>query len=191
MAIKVLGISGSLKPWSSTSFVINLALEAAKEKGAEIEFCEICTADLPFCDARADESTYPESVHEFRRKIRNAQGIIIGTPEYHNSLTGWLKNALDLCGHNEFEHKMVGIVGVAGGSMGAINSINHLRTIMRGVGAWSVPHQVSISNSGKIFSGPNQLADPALEKRIKKLGYDVVKFASMLTRGLLKAEDLE
>lgn len=190
MAIKVLGISGSLKPNSSTSYVINLALEAAKEKGAEIELCEVSTAGLPFCDGRADESTYPETVHEFRRKIRESQGIIIGTPEYHNSLTGWLKNALDLCGHNEFEHKMVGIVGVAGGSMGAINSINHLRTIMRGVGAWSVPHQVSISNSGKMFSGPNQLADITLEQRIKKLGYDVVKFASMLTHGLLQAEDL-
>ncbi|HEY6171344.1 MAG TPA: NAD(P)H-dependent oxidoreductase [Candidatus Kapabacteria bacterium] len=189
MALKVLGISGSLKPNSSTSFVINLALEAAREKGAEIEFCEVSTAGLPFCDGRPDED-YPEAVHEFRTKIRESQGIIIGTPEYHNSLTGWLKNALDLCGHNEFEHKMVGLIGVAGGAMGAINSINHLRTIMRGVGAWSVPHQVSISNSGHLFSGPNQLADAMLEKRIKKLGYDVVKFASMLTHGLLQAEDL-
>lgn len=191
MAIKVLGISGSLKPNSSTTFIVNLALEAAKEKGADIEFCEICTANLPFCDGRADKSSYPLEVQDFQQRIRDAQGIIIGTPEYHNSLTGWLKNALDLCGHDEFEHKMVGLIGVAGGAMGAINSINHLRTIMRGVGAWSVPHQVSISQSGKIFSGPNQLADILLEKRIKKLGYDVVKFASMLTQGLLKAEDLE
>ena len=117
MALKVLGISGSLKPNSSTSFVINLALEAAREKGAEIEFCEVSTAGLPFCDGRAD-ADYPEAVHEFRTKIRESQGIIIGTPEYHNSLTGWLKNALDLCGHNEFEHKMVGLIGVAGGAMG-------------------------------------------------------------------------
>jgi len=189
MALRVLGISGSLKPNSSTSFVINLALEAAREQGAEIEFCEVSTAGLPFCDGRPD-ADYPEAVHVFRTKIRESQGIIIGTPEYHNSLTGWLKNALDLCGHNEFEHKMVGLIGVAGGAMGAINSINHLRTIMRGVGAWSVPHQVSISNSGQMFSGPNQLADAMLEKRIKKLGYDVVKFASMLTHGLLQAEDL-
>lgn len=190
MAIKVLGISGSLKPNSSTAFAVNLALQAAKEKGAEIDFFEICTAGLPFCDGRDDEDSYPEEAQDLRRRVREAHGVIIGTPEYHNSLTGSLKNALDLCGYAEFEHKMVGLIGVAGGSMGAINSINHLRTIMRGVGAWSVPHQVSISNSGKMFSAPDQLSDPALEKRIKKLGTDVVKFASMLTHGLLKAEDL-
>ena len=190
MAIKVLGICGSLKPYSSTAFIINLALEAAKEKGAEIDFYEICTADLPFCDGRNDEETYPDSVRDLRRRIKEAEGVIIGTPEYHNSLTGSLKNALDLCGSEEFEHKMVGLIGVAGGGMGAINSINHLRTIMRGVGAWSVPHQVSIANSAKIFTGPNTLTDPLLEKRIKKLGTDVVKFATMLTQGLLKAEDL-
>jgi NAD(P)H-dependent FMN reductase len=106
-------------------------------------------------------------------------------------LTGSLKNAIDLARKDEFEHKMVGLLGIAGGGMGAVNSINHLRTIMRGVGAWVIPHQVSVASSGKLFSAPNQLADPALEQRIKKLGSDVVKFATMLTRGLLHAEDLE
>jgi FMN reductase len=191
MSIKVLGISGSLKPDSSTSFVVKLALAAAKEAGADIDFYEVSLGHLPFCDARDDESTYPESVHNFRKRISNAQGIIIGTPEYHNSLTGSLKNALDLTGKDEFEHKMVGLVGVAGGTMGAVNSINHLRTIMRGVGAWVIPHQVSIGSSGKLFSASNQLSDQGLEKRIKKLGSDVLKFATMLTQGLLHTEDLE
>lgn len=188
MALRIIGICGSMKPKSSTAFVINYALEAAKEAGGEIDFYDIAEHDLPFCDGRDDEMSYPPQVHEFKELIRSAQGIIIGTPEYHNSFTGSLKNALDLCGYSEFEHKMVGIIGVAGGSMGAPNSIIHLRAVMRGVGAWVVPHQVSISNSGKIFSGAGSLGDPALEKRLKKLGTDVAKYARLFAAGLLETD---
>ncbi len=189
MALRILGICGSMRPKSSTAFVIHYALEAAKEMGAEIEFYDISEHSLPFCDAREDESTYPPSVQEFRNLIRESQGIIIGTPEYHNSFTGSLKNALDLCGYNEFEHKMCGIIGVAGGGMGAANAIGHLRTVMRGVGAWVIPHQVSISHSGKIFSVTGDIADEALTKRLKKLGTDVAKYARLFAAGLLEVSE--
>jgi FMN reductase len=175
-----------MKPGSATAFVINYALDAAKEAGAETDFYDISEHNLPFCDGRDDESTYPPNVQEFKSLVRNAEGIIIGTPEYHNSFTGSLKNALDLCGYDEFEHKMVGLIGVAGGGMGAPNAISHLRAVMRGVGAWVVPHQVSISHSGRIFSGNDILADSALEKRLKKLGADVTKYARLFAAGLLE-----
>jgi len=186
MALRILGICGSMKPKSSTAFVINYALEAAKEAGAEIDFYDISEHDLPFADGRRDESTYPASVHEFKSLVKSAQGIIIGSPEYHNSFTGSLKNAIDLCSSEEFEHKMIGMIGVAGGGMGAAHAISHLRTVLRGVGAWVVPHQVSVSYSGKIFSSPGILADPALEKRLKKLGTDVAKYARLFAAGLLE-----
>lgn len=185
MSIKVLGICGSMRPDSATAKAVQLALLGASEAGAEVEFYDIAENGLPFCDARDDESTYPESVHSFRQKIRETQGIIIGTPEYHNSMTGALKNALDLCSFEEFEHKMIGVIGVAGGAMGAINSINHLRTVMRGIGAWVVPHQVSISHSETLFDINGSLNDKALHERIKKLGIDVTKFARLIAAGII------
>ena len=189
MALQILGICGSMKPRSATAFVINQALAAAKEAGAEADFYDISEHDLPFCDGRDDEMSYPSQVHEFKEMIRSSQGIIIGTPEYHNSLTGSLKNALDLCGFSEFEHKMVGLIGVAGGGMGAVNAINHLRVIMRGVGSWVVPHQVSISHSSKIFSTDGAIADAGLEKRLKRLGLDVTKYARLFAAGLLAVDE--
>ena len=185
MPIQVLGLCGSMKPKSATAYVIEHALQSAKQAGAEVIFYDISEHDLPFCDGRDDESTYPTSVHEFKELIRNSQGIIIGTPEYHNSFTGSLKNAIDFCGFEDFEHKMVGVIGVAGGGMGAPNAIGHLRTVMRGVGAWVLPHQVSIAHSGKIFSETGGLADPGLEKRLSKLGSEVTKYARLFAQGLL------
>lgn len=176
---------------SATAMAIHIALEGAEQSGAEIEFFDVADGGLPFCDARDDESTYPDSVHQFRQKIRDAQGIIIGTPEYHNSLTGALKNALDLCSFAEFEHKMVGVIGVAGGSMGAINSINHLRTIMRGIGAWVVPHQVSVSHSDATFYPDGTIKDQLLAQRLRKLGADVTKFARLIAAGILEIDGSE
>ena len=84
---------------------------------------------------------------------------------------------------------MVGIIGVAGGGMGAANAIAHLRAVMRGVGAWVVPHQVSISHSGKIFSSAGVIGEAALEKRLKKLGIDVTKYARLFAAGLLEVNE--
>jgi FMN reductase len=189
MSIVVLGLSGSPKPNSSTSFVIQLALKAASERGAETDFCEVSSLGLPLCDGR--DGSYGTAADAFLKRIQRAHGVIIGSPEYHGSITGVLKNALDLCSAKEFEHKMAGLIGVAGGALGANNALDHLRTIMRWLGAWSVPHQVSVARSSTLFSAPNTLSDPQLEARIQKLGYDVVKFASMLTQGILTAEDLD
>ena len=189
--MRVLGICGSLRPESVTARAVKVALEGAAALGAETEFIDLCDIALPFCDARDDDSTYPAIVHSFRSSIKRAQGVILGTPEYHNSLTGALKNALDLCSSEEFEHKMVGVIGVAGGGMGAINSINHLRIIMRGVGAWVVPNQVSISNSSR-FS-PNDFGDQTaqLHQRLTKLGTDVTKFAQLIAAGIIDVDSDE
>lgn len=191
MSVKVLGICGSMKAPSATATAVQVALIGAHAVGAEVEFIDLSDTGLPICDGREDLSTYPEIVQHFRSKIRACEGVIIGTPEYHNSMTGALKNAIDLCDWADFEHKMVGVIGVAGGAMGAINSINHLRTVMRGVGAWVVPHQVSISNSEEMFSPDSHVVDPKLEERLLKLGRDVTKFARLIAAGIIEIDETQ
>ncbi|HYM20213.1 MAG TPA: NADPH-dependent FMN reductase [Candidatus Kapabacteria bacterium] len=184
--MRILGICGNMKPYSATAAVLKLSLEASARAGSDISFYDIAEHPLPFCDARDDESTYPPEVHEFRKQVRDSQGIILATPDYHNSFSGSLKNALDLCSSEEFDHKIIGIIGVAGGGAGAINAITQLRTVMRSVGAWVIPHQVSIAHSSSLFSAANTIADPSVAKRVEKLGADVVKYANLFAKGLLE-----
>lgn len=189
--VRVIGISGSMRKPSATGRAVEIALEGAAELGATTQFIELSDLDLPFCDGRIELDTYPDNVQHFRELIRNAEGIILGTPEYHNSMTGALKNAIDLCHWDDFAQKMVGVIGVAGGAMGAINSINHTRTVMRGVGAWVVPHQVSIAHSGKSFDQELELHDQLLHDRLQKLGRDVTKFAGLLAAGLIEIDETQ
>ncbi len=54
--------------------------------------------------------------------LKGADGIVFGTPEYHGSMSGTLKNMFDLMSQEQLEGKIVGLVGVAGGHTRTINS---------------------------------------------------------------------
>jgi NAD(P)H-dependent FMN reductase len=69
---------------------------------------------LLFCDGKDDESEFPKDVFRLREEVKQARGIILGTPEYHGGYSGVLENALDLMGFEEFEGKMLGLLGVSG-----------------------------------------------------------------------------
>ena len=89
-----------------------------------------------------------------------------------------LKNALDLMGGDEFRGKVFGLLGVAGGSAGAVNTLGHLRVVVRGVGGWSLPVQISIPNVRSAFAN-GKLVDKGLEDRVRFLGRELVRFTRL------------
>jgi NAD(P)H-dependent FMN reductase len=179
-SIRVAAICGSLNPTSTTRAALNIALSGAQSIGAETQLINLRDYELVFCDG-GDESNYPPDVFKLRQEIEQAQGIILGTPEYHSGPSGVLKNALDLMGFKEFQGKVVGLVGVAGGSTGAINSLNNLRTIARSVRAWVIPEQVSIAQAWKVFDDSGHIQDAGLEERLTNVGQQVARFAYLHT----------
>src|ERR1700736_3368032 len=178
--IHIAGISGSLRAGSYTRRAVESALEGAAESGAQTRLIDLSDYNLIF-RAGQDETGYPSDVARLRAEIKEADGIILGTPEYHGSLSGVLKNALDLMGFDEFEGKMIGLVGVSGGSMGAFAALNTLRDIGRALHAWVIPEQASIPEAWKVFTEDGKIADPKLEKRLKEVGRQVARFARPLS----------
>jgi NAD(P)H-dependent FMN reductase len=176
--IRIVGICGAMTKGSSMSKALAVALRGAAEYDADVSLLELHDFDLVFAGSvRPDE--YPPDVLRMRQAIRESQGIILATPEYHGSLTGALKNMLDLMSIEDFETKIVGLVGVAGGHIGAINSLTTMKTICRNLHCWVLPQEVSIANSGNAFEKDGAMKDPALDERLLNLGRQLVKFASM------------
>jgi NAD(P)H-dependent FMN reductase len=101
----------------------------------------------------------------------------VGTPEYHGSYSGVLKNAIDLMGFDQFGGKMIGLVGVAGGAMGGLSALASLRTIGRSLHSWVIPEQALVPNAWKVFDADGQLKDPAFDKRLREVGRQVARFA--------------
>ena len=94
-AIRVVGLSGSLRDGSYTRLAVQVALRGAAELGAETCLLDLRDYELMFSTGRVDEATCPPDVLRLRRDSRAAQGIILGTPEYHASFSGVLKTVLD------------------------------------------------------------------------------------------------
>jgi FMN reductase len=176
--IKITGVCGSLSANGATRQALKIALNGAAEYGAEVTLLELRDFELVFFGSVA-QSEYPTDVERLRNSVRESQGIILATPEYHGSLSGTLKNMLDLMAIDDFETKIVGLVGVAGGHTGAINSLNTMKTICRNLHCWVLPQDVSISNSSLAFSDDGNASDPALQERLLNVGRQAMKFASL------------
>jgi NAD(P)H-dependent FMN reductase len=177
--ILIVGISGSLRPGSFSRMAVDLALRGAREVGAQTRLIDLRDYELVFCTG--DEGDYSEDVFRLRRDVAQAQGIVLGTPEYHGGFSGVLKNAIDLMGFAQFEGKMLGLIGVSGGKMGAINALNSLRTVGRALRAWVLPQQVSVPEAWKLFDQEGRLEDGDLGERIMGVGRQVARFAFLHT----------
>lgn len=177
-SIHVTGICGSLSTDGTTKKALALALKGAAEYEADISLIELREYDLVFYGSVAREN-YPADVLRLRRQLRESQGIILATPEYHGSLSGALKNMLDLMSTEDLEAKIVGLIGVAGGHIGAINSLNTMKTVCRNLHCWVLPQEVSIADSAHAFNDDGSANDSAIEDRLLNIGRQVVKFASV------------
>lgn len=156
---------------------VALALKGAEELKCQTRLINLRDYELAFCDGKDDESEFPKDVFRLREEVKQAQGIILGTPEYHGGYSGVLKNALDLMGFEEFEGKMLGLVGVSGGAIGAFGAMNSLREVGRALHAWVVPEQASIPQAWQEFDDAGNLKNPKLEERVRAVGRQVARFA--------------
>ncbi len=176
--LRITALCGSLSKKSTTKMALELALKGAAEYDVNTSLIHLRDYKLVFY-GEVEEENYPPDVLKLRKEIKESNALIIGTPEYHGSLSGALKNMLDLMGQQEFEGKIVGIVGVAGGHTGAINSLNTMRTIGRNLHCWVLPQEVSVADSMKVFNEDGSVTVPAIEERLLNIGRQVVKFASL------------
>lgn len=183
--VRIVGIAGSLRPGSYSQKALRVAAERVRALGAEVEILDLRSLNLPFCDGSDEYPEYPD-VEVLRHAVLNADGVILVTPEYHGSVSGVLKNALDLMGFEHFSGKVTGLISVLGGQPNS-NALNDMRTIMRWIHAWTIPEQVAIGQAWKAFDESGNLVDEALSKRFDAFAQSLVENTRKL-RGAAQRE---
>ncbi|PSQ16278.1 FMN reductase [Halobacteriales archaeon QS_8_69_26] len=170
----VVAVSGSLRDESTTRTALAPVLAAAELEGATTELIDLRDYDLPLygSDGR-DAGDAPE----LRRRIREADAVVLGSPIYHGTIASPLKTALDYCGFDEFENTLVGIVVTAGGRF-PTPAILHLRTAARWVRAWVHPTHVGIPDASDHVD-PGEGVDDEYADRLEDLGADVARYAAI------------
>ena len=178
VTVRILGLAGSLRAGSTTRMAVRCALRGAEAAGAQVKLLDLASYELPFL-GRENEAAAEKAVLRFLGDLRDADGIILGSPEIHGSMSGVLKNALDLTDREHFEGKMIGLIGVAGGRMGAGDTLSHLRAIGRSLHAWVVPTQVSVADAGHAFDPRGEPRDAELADRLESVGRQVAHFGRL------------
>lgn len=165
--MKIVGISGSLRDESYTHKALVHALNLVKKAGEETELIDLRTLELPFCTG-TDIHKQHLDVMTLRKAVKSAHGIILVTPEYHGSLSGVLKNALDLLEADDMQDKVVATISVLGGAHG-YGSTGTLTHICRQLHAWVVPRDMLIPFADQAFDSFGELKDPILKARLEEV----------------------
>ncbi|MEM7799022.1 MAG: NAD(P)H-dependent oxidoreductase [Chloroflexota bacterium] len=137
--INILAIVGSLRKASNTKALVEAAVEMAPD-GMNITIYPL--NDLPVYnqDLEAD-GTFPEAVVPFHTAIKEADGMLMGTPEYNGSYSGVIKNAIDWAsrGGGLLRGKPVVTMGGSPGALGATKAQEHLRAVCLHRGMYLMP----------------------------------------------------
>jgi chromate reductase len=127
--LKILGVAGSLRVGSYNKALLRAAADLLPD-GATLEIFEL--NDIPPFNQDL-EMDMPGKVKEFKSKIREADAILIATPEYNYSVPGVLKNAIDFAsrpyGDNPFNDKPVAIMSASPGMLDGARAQYHLRQV--------------------------------------------------------------
>ncbi|MCW3982514.1 MAG: NAD(P)H-dependent oxidoreductase [Candidatus Bathyarchaeota archaeon] len=125
--IKVLAFAGSIRRGSYNRALVQAAVEVAPPT-VSVEVFDL--EGIPLYNADYENSP-PQRVVEFKNKIREADALLIATPEYNFSISGVLKNALDCASRpkegNPLEGKPVAIMSASTGRFGGARAQYHLR----------------------------------------------------------------
>ena len=160
------------------------AASAAAPSGATIEIEPI--REIPLYDGDLEaEHGVPAPVQRLKDRIAAADGLLIATPEYNNSIPGVFKNAIDWMTRppadvpRVFKGRAVGLIGASPGAYGTVLSQAAWLPVFRTLGMrpW-FGQLLYVGNASKVFDPSGRLVDDAIRGRLRKYMEGFVEFAA-------------
>jgi chromate reductase len=169
--MKIIGLSGALRRASYNTALLRAAVGLAPE-GVTLELRTL--HGIPLYDADVEAQGVPEAVTALREAIRGADALLVGTPEYNNSMPGVLKNGIDWLsrppaeGMKLFGGKPTAMVGATPGGFGTVQSQDALLSVFRTLGCdfW-MGGRLMVSHASKVFDADGNLADDKVREQLQ------------------------
>ena len=181
--LNILGFAGSLRKGSYNKALLRAAIEFVPEK-VNLEVFEL-DGIPPFNQDL--EISPPESVKEFKAKIKAADALLIVTPEHNYSVPGVLKNAIDWAsrpyGDSAFEGKPVAIMSASTGMLGGARAQYHLRQSFVFLDMHPINRpEVIVTFAPQKFDERGRLLDDKSKELIRELLNNLTAWARKLQR---------
>jgi NAD(P)H-dependent FMN reductase len=182
---KIIGLAGSVRKGSLNGALLRAAAEVAPA-GTEVTIASI--AAIPLYNGDLEEAQgIPAPVAALKDQIAAADGLLLVTPEYNNSIPGVFKNAIDWLSRppkdiaRVFGDKAVALIGATPGMGGTRLAQTAWLPILRTLGtrAWS-GKQLYVAGAGKVFDAEGKLVDDKVKSLLTEL---MAGFAAFVARG--------
>lgn len=160
--MKLQVIIGSTRPGRVSERVARWVVSAAKGMpGIEVELVDLADYKLPFLDEpispRYNPNRHPNpEAKRWLDKLAEADAYILVTPEYNRSYSAVLKNAID---YVDFQLEKKPVALVAHGSTGGAQAVSHLRGVLPGVQAVTVPSATYVMHASQILDEDGALSE--------------------------------
>jgi NAD(P)H-dependent FMN reductase len=191
----IVGLCGSLRGGSFNLMLLRAAVDAAPP-GTSIEHESI--REIPLYDGDVEAAQgLPPAVQRLKDRIAAADGVLIVTPEYNNSMPGVLKNAIDWLSRppadvaRVFRGRPVAVMGATPGQGGTALSQAAWLPVLRTLGMrpW-FEGRVQIPAAAKAFDNDGRIADPETRDRVRTFIEGFAAFADAQRRQDERTDDL-
>ncbi len=169
----IVGLSGSLRRGSFNSALLRAAATLVPPQSTlQIE----SIAGIPLYDGDEEsERGIPAPVAHLKDAIARADGLLLVTPEYNNSIPGVMKNAIDWLSRPSsdiarvFKGRPVALAGASPGHFGTLLSQNAWLSVFRtlGVDFWA-GGRLLVPQAATVFDAAGELRDPAVREALRK-----------------------
>lgn len=176
----IVAVGGTLRPGSSTERAMQHVLNAAERAGARTKLISGPALQLPMYQPENPDRS--DAARDLVAQLALADGIILGSPGYHGSISGLVKNALDYAEDLRadvrpyFSGRAVGCIATAGGWPGAVNTLGALRDIVHSLRGWPTPLGAAINSSERVFDDGGQCLVPRVAQMLDVIANEVVGF---------------
>jgi chromate reductase, NAD(P)H dehydrogenase (quinone) len=180
--IHVLALPGSLRRGSYNRLLLGAAAELAPPGMTVRLFADLGSIPLFNEDLEAAGTTPPPAVVELRRAVESADGVLVATPEYNQSIPGVLKNAVDWLSRSDevLDGKPVAVIGASTGPWGTRLAQSALRQVLHATGSLVLPGAALFArDAARLFDAGGRLVDQPTRETLALL---LARFAGWIDR---------
>jgi NAD(P)H-dependent FMN reductase len=174
--------------WRKGSFNLALARAAVERIPAGSQAALESIRDIPLYDGDVEATSgIPEPVSRLKEVLAAADGVLLVTPEYNNSMPGTFKNAIDWLSRppkdiaRVFKGRPVGLIGATPGMGGTRLSQSAWLPVLRTLGTqlWS-GGSLFVAEAGKVFGADGALTDAKVHELLTKYIAGFAAFAAQV-----------
>jgi NAD(P)H-dependent FMN reductase len=176
---KIIALSGSTRAGSYNKMLVKIAVEGAREAGADVTYIDLKEYPMPLYDGDLeDKDGLPPNARKLKDIFLANQGLMIASTENNGTFSAVLKNTIDwlsrpVKGYPSLEcfvNKYAALMGTSTGYWGAIRSVIQLRHVLGHIRVTVIPDQVNIPNADDAFESDGSLKDKKRHDATKALG---------------------